>query len=228
LLLTTEPKDAASRLALTELKSWDGNASLSSAPATIFAYWYRQISLLTPPELAALSHWPEPLFLQQQLKDNGHYCQINGAKNCHDFLSQSLLIAMQKLTNDLGNDPNHWQWQTPHHAVFSELGLGDAGYIGAIWNQDIATPGFLYSINVGPYDFADFKQYNGASYRQIIDLNDLNNSLYIQTLGQSDDPTSPHHHDLMTLWRDGQYLSMSTSPNRWGNTQVLRLRPSFH
>ncbi len=51
-------------------------------------------------------------------------------------------------------------------------------------------------------------QTKGASYRQLVDLGDFENSWYIQTLGQSADPLNKHYADFMKLWRDGRYIPM--------------------
>ncbi len=225
LLLQTKPTTAESARALKQLKTWNGDSSLSSVPTTIFAYWYRELSKLTPKSLREFSEWPEPLFITQQLKDNGVYCQTEGAKNCHEFLSQSLARAMRSLVNDLGDNPKRWRWEYVHRAKFIELGIGQAKSVGWIWNRSIATPGSYYTINVGTYRQKDFVQTDGPSYREIIDLSNLNNSLYIQTMGQSNDPFSKNYSNLMDLWRRGKYIPMSSDQKDWGSVDVLHLVP---
>jgi len=36
---------------------------------------------------------------------------------------------------------------------------------------------------------------------------------------------SPHFDDLLWLWRDRQYIPLSTRPADWGRTWTLELRP---
>jgi penicillin amidase len=219
LLLKAKPLDQNSQQALDVLKNWDGDSKLDSQQKTIFAYWYRELETITPDFIAKLSKYPEALFIQGQLETNGKYCQ-----NCNIFLSNTLKNAMAKLTQDLGSNPDNWQWGKIHHAVFSELGLGSIKIVGDIWNRSISTPGGLFTVNVGTYDLNSFTQTDGASYRQIIDLNDFAHSEFIQTLGQSDNIFSRHYDDQMNMWRDGKYIAMENKSDDSEN-KVLRLLP---
>ena len=44
-----------------------------------------------------------------------------------------------------------------------------------------------------------------ASWRQIIDLGDLDASRGTHTVGQSGNPASPHWNDLFPLWSTGRH-----------------------
>jgi penicillin amidase len=61
--------------------------------------------------------------------------------------------------------------------------------------------------------------------RQLFDLADLDKSRVIYPMGQSAELFSPHFDDLLWLWRDGQYIPLSTRPADWGRTRTLELRP---
>lgn len=220
LLLKTQPLDQNSKNALYKLTIWDGNMDLQSEEATIFAFWYRELSRLTPALLHSFSEWPEPLFIKSQLETDGVYCKTQENKNCADFLSYSLKQATKNLPN------KQLTWGGIHKAYFEEAGLGQVKYLGWIWNRKISTPGDSYTINVGTYHFNNMIQIEGAGYRQIIDLNNMNNSKYIQALGQSDNVFSRHYDNQMLLWRDGKYLPMSSKSRDWGQYKTLKLEPS--
>jgi penicillin amidase len=51
---------------------------------------------------------------------------------------------------------------------------------------------------------------HGPSYRQVIDLAELNNSRYIHPMGQSGHLLSPHYDNLLSLWQKGEYLPNKT------------------
>jgi penicillin amidase len=207
-LLKTHPLDTSSQTALRILSTWDGFASRQSIAATIFAFWYRELSNLMPSAIATELSWPEPLFIKQQLQIDSIFCKIQANKNCASFLSHSLQHAMQLLIKQQGNNLSSWQWGQLHVAEFKELGLGDVKQLGWIWNRAISTPGGDSTVNVGSYDPKTFIQTEGASYRQIIDFNNFNNSKYIIPLGQTDNIFSYHYDDLMSFWRNGEYLPM--------------------
>ena len=66
------------------------------------------------------------------------------------------------------------------------------------------------TVNVSPNGSTDFNSSFGASYRQIVDLNELDNSLYINPPGQSGNRESNNYADQLPLWQTGEYLPMST------------------
>jgi penicillin amidase len=164
------------------------------------------------------------LFIKHQLETNGPYCRSAKITSCQQFLSESLSTAVKKLSDDQGTRHSHWGWGKVHRMTFNELALGQVEWIGWIWNRSIPTPGDDYTVNVGSYELSNLQQHEGPSYRQIIDLADFNKSLFIQTLGQSDNPFDKHHGDLMQRWRDGQYLPMSSDPKDWGKIQKMVLK----
>ena len=49
---------------------------------------------------------------------------------------------------------------------------------------------------------------NGASVRMVIDVGSWDESLVINTPGQSGDPESPHYGDLFPLWAEGRFVPM--------------------
>jgi len=61
---------------------------------------------------------------------------------------------------------------------------------------------------------ANFRQTAGASYREIIDLGNFDNSVAINVPGQSAQPGSPHYADLLPLWGRGEYFPLVFSRAR--------------
>ena len=146
----------------------------------------------------------EPIFIERQLR----------LPQKQKFVRDSLKQAMASLYRDRGSNELNWQWGKVHKAVFNEVGLGKAKLIAWIWRRSIATPGGDFTVNVGTFNPTNFQQTTGASYRQIINMSDLNDSLYIQTLGQSESPSNSHYSDQMPMWRDGEYIQMRSQTLR--------------
>ena len=207
-LLATKPLNNASKEALQQLQNWNGDMSLNSTAATIFSVWTNELRFLVPEPIRTAKPVFDPLFIVAQLKNNGSYCKTSMHMECPEVLSQTLANAIKKLQKQFGNTMQNWQWQNAHHAVFKNLGIGSSKALGWLVNRTIATPGGLYTVDVASFPSDSFDQTEGASYREIIDLGDLNRSIYIQTLGQSGNPFSRHYNDQMNLWRDGKYLPM--------------------
>lgn len=107
-------------------------------------------------------------------------------------------------------------WGTIHGAVFAHS-LAAEPPMDAIFNlgpypidgdSDTANQTALMPDN--PYDATAW----APTYRLIVDLSDLDNSLIIHAPGQSGRPASPHYDDLTDLWLKGNYHPMAWSRPR--------------
>jgi penicillin G amidase len=73
----------------------------------------------------------------------------------------------------------------------------------------VATAGSRYTVDVSAFDYN--KPYGVTaipSYRQIIDLSDMDKSLSMHTTGQSGLVFSKHYDDMITSWVNVQYHPM--------------------
>jgi penicillin amidase len=57
----------------------------------------------------------------------------------------------------------------------------------------------------------NFRQTNGASWREILDVGDWDRSVMTNVPGESGDPSSPHYSDLLADWAAGKYHPMPFS-----------------
>jgi penicillin amidase len=75
---------------------------------------------------------------------------------------------------------------------------------------------------------ANFRQTAGASYRQVIDLGNFDNSVAINVPGQSGQPESEHYADLIEPWANGEYFPLAFSRKRVEaeTKHVLMLEPA--
>lgn len=204
-LLNTKPQDANSQIALDLLRNWDGRFDMSSKAATIFAYWYQALLQANHASNESLNTL-DPVFLVKQINDGICYASYTDRTNCQQQLSTTLAVAMRKLIIEHGMN---WQWSAVHHAIFEEAVIGKSKLIGWIWNRQSSTPGGDYTVNVGTYEPETMNQKIGAAYRQIIDLSNMDNSLYVIPLGERDDPLSLHYNDLLPLWVVGRYVHIT-------------------
>jgi penicillin amidase len=74
---------------------------------------------------------------------------------------------------------------------------------------------------------ANLRQTSGASYREIIDLGNFDNSVAVNVPGQSGQPGSEHYDDLLALWGSGTYFPLVYSRARveQETKHALRLEP---
>ena len=69
-------------------------------------------------------------------------------------------------------------------------------------------PGGASSPKAATYRPSDFDVTAGASVRMVMDVGAWDNSVIINSPGQSGDPASPHYADLFPLWAGGGYVPM--------------------
>ena len=223
-LLRAEPQNALSIQALKLLQGWDGNETLTSVQASIFEAWLMQLEGMAQDELGG-GVTLNSLAVLNTLKTDGPLCRNVALKisNCSELLSGTLTRATGDLSARLGSDPQRWVWGGLHHSLSKHGAFGGVGAISWIWNRGISTPGGTNTVNVARPDSGTFNQTHAPSYRQIIDLSDMNSSCFVGTLGQGGNPIGSHYADMQPMWQRGEYIPMSSRPEDWGRTQTLEL-----
>lgn len=117
-----------------------------------------------------------------------------GGKSDRAAVEAQLEQAVAKLKKDFGDDWNQWRYGRVHtqafpHPILSVYDLptierrGGNGAVGA----------------------------DGASFREIIDVSNWENSLTVNTPGQSGQPESPYYGNLLPLWENDKYFPMTFS-----------------
>ncbi|HKT39738.1 MAG TPA: penicillin acylase family protein, partial [Ktedonobacterales bacterium] len=130
------------------------------------------------------------------------------------------------------DDTSQWQWGALHTAHF-EHPLATVSPLNLIFDvAPVARPGDSTTINVGGSgrfsdDPANYDQRSVPSMRQIIDLANFDNSVWVTTTGESGQPFSAHYSDLVPLWDQGHYQKMlfTASAIAKDNQALLIMQP---
>ncbi len=224
--------------AIALLQEWDGASTQESAAAAIYIAWRialeralieDDLSGPTYDEMITRSH---PLFVQNLLGD-----EALGAIWCDNVLTpplesceQTALVALDRaldaLGEEMGNNMARWQWGTVHQTQYPHRPFSDVAMLRRFFHRSIANGGDDDTVNVAPVEREElYSQYHVPGYRQIVDLQDLNRSLFMTTTGQSGNLLSGHYDDLIARHQRVEYLPMS-----FGRDQVqgdlLRLEPA--
>ncbi|MBI5955703.1 MAG: penicillin acylase family protein [Chloroflexi bacterium] len=215
-LLRLGPQDARQKQALDYLAKWDYRLTRDTVAGAIYEVTlvnamrntfadelgeiykdYEGMALM--PLLRLLPQADSPWF------DNKSTPQ---KETRDDILLQSLEQALDYLQGRLGKDVGKWQWGAIHQATFNHQ-LGAVKPLNLVFNRgpypqggDSGTP------NNAAFSTADFHQTWVSSYRQIIDLGDLNRSVWMHTSGQSGLPYNKHYGDMIPLWREVRAFPM--------------------
>lgn len=224
ILLATHPDGDLSARALERLRDWNGNETTDSVQASIFEAWLMNLQQMAQDELGPGTTL-NSLSVLNQLRTDGELCAQGGQGTCAAELTSTLKRAVDDLSTRLGPNPEQWTYGRLHHVASNHRAFGKVRALAWLFNHGAPTPGGTNTVNVARPEAGTFNQTHGPSYRQIIDLSDLNRSLYTGSLGQAGNPLAPHAADQQPRWIAGQYLPMSTNPADWDGTQVLTLRP---
>ncbi|MBO8188423.1 penicillin acylase family protein [Streptomyces spirodelae] len=133
-----------------------------------------------------------------------------GDKNRDELLAHAMKDARWELTSKLGKDINTWSWGRLHRLMLKNQTIGTDG------------PGFMqWLLNRGPWDLGGGEAavnatgWNAAggydvtwvpSMRMVVDLDDLDNSRWINLTGASGHAYNAHYTDQTDKWAKGEFL----------------------
>ena len=226
-LLATRPGSDRARQALEQLRAWDGNETTGSVPATLFEAWLMQLQEMARDELGTDTVM-NSLSVLNQLRGadgSGELCAVNGQGDCAALLTRTLDAALTDLQGRLGPDMKTWTYGRLHTVASNHRAFGNVQALAWLFNHSAPTPGGTNTVNVARPEHGTFRQTHGASYRQVVDLANPNDSVFIGSLGQDGNPLGAHAADQQPRWIAGEYLPMSTDQADWGRTSTLTLKP---
>jgi len=209
--LSSPDPDVAKALDL--LRGWDNDERTDSVAAAIYQVWttnhlgHTVVSAVTP-EKARL------LVGSGQLDAVISYLETSQAGSTRDaMLLGSLGATVKELRDRLGGDISTWTWGRLHHARFEPAAavLADRQLAEQMATGTLQIPGSANSPRAATYRPTDFRQIAGASVRLVMDVGAWDNSVAVNTPGQSGDPMSPHYRDLFPLWATGAYVPLDFS-----------------
>lgn len=228
--------DSEANALLKELANWDGVLNPESVGGCIYEVFRLQLArnLLEPvlgkevtdqwlgkafsPVLMTLHEfYGHDITLLLRMLDDPQNWWVEQAGGLSAWVERSLKETAKLLTEKLGSDLQNWQWGKLHGAVFPHP-LGLQKPLDQAFNRgpypiggDADTPCQTAYLPHQPYQ-------NNAwapSFRMVVDLNDLNQSVTIAPPGQSGHIGNRHYDDLIEPWLRGEY-----HPMLWEKEQV--------
>jgi penicillin G amidase len=127
--------------------------------------------------------------------------------------------AVRDLTARLGRNSAQWRWGALHYASFAHP-LSRRFDLPPVRRGG---DGNTINATSGP----GYRQTSGASFREIIDFADWDNSVATSAPGQSGQPGSSFYDNLLALWGEGKYFPLVYSRARveQETVHVLMLMP---
>ena len=232
LITALTPEDEWCRRAITFLKAWDHRLSADSAAACIYEVFFSHLLRTTLEE--KLGSWSDFFvgkgvhmlrphtvwfhashsWLMEKMRERPQWFDD---KTWAEAMGEALESAIGELRARLGDEVSRWQWGRLHKQHFRHA-LGEVRGLDRIFNRGAVPVGgdanTVWQAAYVPYHGYDVNSFT-ASWRQIIDLADFNNSRGTLTSGQSGHPGNRHYADMTSMWRRGEY-----HPMPWDREQV--------
>jgi penicillin G amidase len=226
--------DPAAERAARLLAAWDGTLAADSAAAAMFEVWYRRhlrpglrklaLAQILPPEkvpAALAAVLPEgdlagdPRIDLDLIENPRGRLGENPAAALAGLFEASLSAAIADLTDLLGPAEQDWAWGRLHQARLAHP-AGPAMSAAAREQTEIdPRPRGGSSDTVGATTYLpDFTQASGATFRMAVDVGGWDNSVVMNSPGQSGDPDSPHYHDLLARWAEDGAVPLLYSRDR--------------
>lgn len=216
----SSPNDRTEQ-ALTYLRKWDYKLDPSSVPAAIYVAWEGQLKqavaqyLIPKAALPYMKTLPSKRVIDWLVTPRPAVAGGAGGEGRDSLLLACLDRAVAELTDRLGKDPDDWSYgqrKNKHITITHPL-------------SDLVDPAMQKKINLGPVARGGYgetvnatannlNQTHGASFRILVDTEDWDKTLGINSPGQSGDPASPHYRDLFPVWAENGYFPVFFSKEK--------------
>ena len=222
-ILQLEPEGWLEERTMRQVRMWDFRNEVKSPGAAIIEVFYLKLventfadelgDELFADYLKAGEGTFHSMALARMLEDphNRWFDDVNTPQRetRDDVVKESFAEAIDFLGDQFGDEPRGWLWRRLHTAIFDHP-LGSVRPLNLIFNRGpIATRGSGSTVNASGFDFSEpFATQVVVSYRQIVDLGDLANSVSMHTTGQSGQPFHKHYADMIKPWQAVDYHPM--------------------
>jgi penicillin G amidase len=236
--MAAKPSTEGGRRAQALLQGWKGDMVVDSAAPLAFAAWYRELTrLVYADELGELFNesWEmRATFMIAVMKGERGYerwcddVRTPVRETCAFQAARAFDLAASDLQQRYG-DADRWRWGKAHPAAGDHRPFGFVPYLARLFSVAPETAGDTFSVNVGHYFIRDearpFANRHAPSLRAIYDLADLDNSLYMQSTGQSGNVLSPWYSNLAERWARVEYITIPTRREAIAVAHRLVLKP---
>jgi penicillin amidase len=248
ILTGMKPTTGRQEKALGYLRSWGGEMTTATPSPAIFNVWMRHLRTeLFKPSLKAswndgrkqdvldgIASGVDLQVINAALSDGRNiWCDQGNPRassSCERRMRQALDEALDELEKLDGFNMGGWRWQDIHQTVYEHAPFSHSKVLALLFEKRIANGGSTDTINVANATYQEsegYRQTFGASFRQIIPLNDKASPiLYMNSTGQSGNIFSPHYADMVEPFRDVQYRTLPDASAVDGKTASFKLVPA--
>lgn len=216
LLRDLDLPDEATSAARAALLDWDFVLAKDSVAAGVYEMWQRHLlanvdALLVPEAARPFLSLSMKKVVDVLWAPDGRFGE-RPLESRDALLVESLADAVAELTGKLGPDMSDWHWGQPdyHHAMLTHPLSG------------VVTEELQSRLDIGPLarggdaytplaTRTTDRQTSGGTFKIVADSSDWDNSLGLNSPGQSGDPDSPYYSNLFPLWANDRYFPVAYS-----------------
>jgi penicillin amidase len=201
------------------LAAWDGDVNAQSPQAALYEVWesrhlmpglFARVAPSLPSYMRAIASDLQVLHSVELLEHPDQRLGPDPGKARDELMLSTLADAFAETKALLGPDRSTWQWGKLASTLLEHVltPRADETQRAQMTVGPAPKSGDAHVVGVAEYDGKTFKTIGGASFRMVLDVGHWDDSVAVNSPGQSGDWTSPHYRDLFPLWLSGQYFPL--------------------
>ena len=211
------------------LRHFDGQMTTHSAAAAILNVWAHELTHILVAERIGQERFAL-LYGKRHFRAGvegmlGRQDEFWCPKGCGAAMNQAMDKALTRLAAEWGPNAAHWRWGDLHPAISSHKPFGKVPGLNHLFDQQMASSGDLFTVNVGQYWANErqqpFASRHAASMRAIYDLAQPELSQFIYQTGQSGHPFDGRSRDMAAAWSGHGYRALQLEPSQLRHRLVL-------
>ena len=220
---TVDPDMAA------RLRAWDGTMDQTKPEPLLFNTWLWALNhIVLGANAEAFIKTKGPLNAASLAFILAHGAEAWCQGDCDKLVLQALTQARQRLG---GTDWTKKQWGSEHKARLKNNFYSHFPLLDSFSDLSVPSDGDFYTLDRGggfsPEADHPFTKTHGSGYRALYDLGQPDQSRFMITTGQSGHIFSAHYGDLVPLWKNAAYITLSGTEDelKAKGYPVMVLRP---
>ena len=219
-LASLEFEDAEVAGLRDQLLTWDGSQTLDSNMAALFNVFWAELLKGTFHDQLPEDYWPGGYSTWYQVVSNllqdansvwWDDVTTEEVETQDEVQSASFTAAVAEAKRMLGADPAKWAWGDLHSITFVHQTMDSFPVVGGLFNRGpFPVSGGSSIVNATNWNAAsgNFDVTSLPSKRSIMDLSNWQNSLQVNTTGQSGHAYHPHYIDMAETWATIEYVPL--------------------
>lgn len=222
IVLSTSSSNSNLKLALQALKAWNYQLAENQPGAAIFEVFWKHLLADTFHDELPEAYFPtggdRHMAAVRDLVEQPNHSWWDDKKTAEierrdDIFAKAFRESIAELEGTFGKDINKWNWKTLHRITFrnQSLGKSDIAPIESLFNRgSFPTSGNGETVNANrwkankSYEVTDI-----PSMRVIFDLSNLDNTIAVNSTGQSGHAYHQHYDDEIPLWLKVEYHELN-------------------